>query len=108
MCLGLFAALPMLRSVAYPAELRVKKELSNHSKQFLSTTDVGIEFENFVDEEFDEEFDDDDLDHFNTFHVSNDFISLVPIYQDQSIKFWRDYKPWYPNDLFLRNRNLRL
>ena len=102
--------MPVLRSYTTIPPVKVKKQLSSHFKQVASSTDLGIEFEKFLDEELDEEFDDDDdSDHVQQpFYLDNEFISYVPISQQHRPKQCWNYLPQYLKNLYLRNRNLRL
>ena len=101
--------MPFLRSYTNSSVVKVKKELPSHFKQVAFSSELGIEFEGFLDEEFNEEFDDDDdSDHFQTYNLGNDFISFVPIYQQHKPKYCWDYLSRYSKELYLRNRNLRL
>jgi len=101
--------MPLLRSYTNTSVVKVKKQLPSYFKQVATSTDLGLEFEKFLGEEFDEEFDDDDdSDHFQPIYIGNDFISFVPIYQQHKPKHCWDYLSRYSKELYLRNRNLRL
>jgi len=101
--------MPVLRSYTTIPPVKVKKQLSSHFKQVASSTDLGIEFEKFLDEELDEEFDDDDdSDHVQPFYLDNEFISYVPISQQHKSNQYWNCLPQYLKNLYLRNRNLRL
>lgn len=101
--------MPVLRSYTTIPSVKVKKQFPSHFKQVASSTDLGIQYQNFLDEELDEELDDNnDSDRFQTYNLGNEFIWFVPISQQHKPKQCWDYLPQYSRNLYLRNRNLRL
>lgn len=105
--LGLCTAMPVLRSFATTSVKKNTNQLTRHFKHVALSTDLGVEFENFLDEELDEQLDDDDSDHFQPL-IANKAIWFVFISQQQHLNYCGEYLPKYSKNLYLKNRNLRL
>ncbi|NBO60560.1 MAG: hypothetical protein EBU82_06255 [Flavobacteriia bacterium] len=100
--------MPVLRSFETTSVKKDTKQLTKHFKHVALSTDLGVEFESFLDEELDEQLDDDDdSDHFQPF-IANKAIWFALISQQQHLNSCGEYLPKYSKNLYLRNRNLRI